>query len=315
MKHTVLILLVAASAAAAAAQTAPKAAAPSAATTVHHTATTTATSAVKLPPGVPPVKGIVKSAFTLRYEDIKLGAGADAEPGKMFKVLYTGYLGSNGRPDDGHKFDASDDHRQPVKDKDGKPVLGDDGRPKLGDPQPMQFPQGMGRLIPGFDQGFAGMKVGGKRRIFIPWQMAYGAKGPSGHDARRPSGVSRQSGHGARSPASSADARSSGYPRRCRFARCNPGSQRGHARSSRCTSGSIRHAAGRNPCRSRHGAHNPAASLKAGSPGPTQFGCPILATLFRRKGGNPSIQLARRRRLPHRRCRASAVCPTAGGRR
>jgi len=135
---------------------------------------------------VPPVKGIVKSAFTLRYEDIKLGAGADAEPGKMFKVLYTGYLGSNGRPDDGHKFDASDDHRQPVKDKDGKPVLGDDGRPKLGDPQPMQFPQGMGRLIPGFDQGFAGMKVGGKRRIFIPWQMAYGAKGRPGPDPAHP---------------------------------------------------------------------------------------------------------------------------------
>jgi peptidylprolyl isomerase len=186
MKLTVLILLVAAGAAAAAAQTAPKPAAPPAATAVHHTATTTATSAVKLPPGVPPVRGIVKPAFTLRYEDIKLGTGADAEPGKMFKVLYTGYLGSNGRPDDGHKFDSSDDHRQPLKDKDGKPVLGDDGKPKLGDAQPMQFPQGMGRLIPGFDQGFSGMKVGGKRRLFIPWQLAYGAKGRPGPDPAHP---------------------------------------------------------------------------------------------------------------------------------
>ncbi|MDR3772140.1 MAG: FKBP-type peptidyl-prolyl cis-trans isomerase [Terracidiphilus sp.] len=193
MKPTLLILLLAASAAiaqtpaspaAGAAKPAAKPAAP--ATAVHHPASTAAASAVKLPPGVPVVKGIVKPAFTLRYEDIKLGAGADADPGKMYKVLYAGYLGSNGRPDDGHKFDSSDDHRQPLKDKDGKPVLGDDGKPKLGDAQPMAFPQGMGRLIPGFDQGFAGMKVGGKRRIFIPWQLAYGAKGRPGPDPAHP---------------------------------------------------------------------------------------------------------------------------------
>ena len=41
---------------------------------------------------------------------------------------------------------------------------------------PREFPQGFGRLIPGFDQGFTGMKVGGKRRIFIPWQLGYGAR-------------------------------------------------------------------------------------------------------------------------------------------
>jgi peptidylprolyl isomerase len=128
----------------------------------------------------------LKSAFTLRYQDIKLGTRADAEPNMMYKVLYTGYLGANGRPDDGHKFDSSDDHRQPERDKDGKPVMGDDGKPKLGDVQPMAFPQGMGRLIPGFDQGFYGMKVGGKRRLFIPWQLAYGAKGRPGPDAAHP---------------------------------------------------------------------------------------------------------------------------------
>ncbi|MGO9340608.1 MAG: FKBP-type peptidyl-prolyl cis-trans isomerase [Terracidiphilus sp.] len=183
MKHSVLALLLAASSVAAFAQTPPKPAAPAA--PVHHPAATT--SAVKLPPGVPPVKGIVKTALTLRYEDIKVGTGADAEPNKMYKVFYTGYLGSNGRPDDGHKFDSSWDHPgQPVKDKDGKPVMGDDGKPKLGDPQPMSFPQGMGRLIPGFDQGFYGMKIGGKRRIFIPWQLAYGAKGRPGPDAEHP---------------------------------------------------------------------------------------------------------------------------------
>jgi peptidylprolyl isomerase len=184
MKQTVLILLLAASATSAAAQTPAKPATP--ATPVHHTTTTTSASTTKLPPGVPVVRGIVKPAFTLRYEDIKIGTGAMAEPGKLYKVLYTGYLGSNGRPDDGHKFDASVDHRQPLKDKENKPVLGDDGKPKLGEPQPMAFPQGMGRLIPGFDQGFAGMKIGGKRRIFIPWQLAYGAKGRPGPDATHP---------------------------------------------------------------------------------------------------------------------------------
>lgn len=183
MKPSVLALILAASTAAAFAQTAPKPAAPAAA--AHHASTPS--TATKLPPGVPPVKGIIKPAFTLRYEDIKIGTGADAEPNKLYKVFYTGYLGSNGRPDDGHKFDASSDHPgPPLKDKDGKPVMGDDGKPKLGDPVPMSFPQGMGRLIPGFDQGFYGMKIGGKRRIFIPWQLAYGARGRPGPDAEHP---------------------------------------------------------------------------------------------------------------------------------
>ena len=178
MKQTALILLLAAASIAAPAQTPSKPAAPAA--TVHHTAP--AASAVKLPPGVPPAKGIVKSAFTLRYQDSKLGAGADAAPNKFYKVQYTGYLGADGR-----KFDSSYDHPgQPVLDKDGKPEMGPDGKPKLGDPQPLGFPQGMGRLIPGFDQGFDGMKVGGKRRLFIPWQMAYGARGRPGPDAAHP---------------------------------------------------------------------------------------------------------------------------------
>jgi peptidylprolyl isomerase len=47
----------------------------------------------------------------------------------------------------------------------------------MGDPQPLSFPQGYGRLIAGWDQSFYGMKIGGKRRLFIPWQLAYGAKG------------------------------------------------------------------------------------------------------------------------------------------
>ncbi len=136
---------------------------------------------IKLPPGVPHVHGIVKVAFSLRYEDIKIGTGKDAEPNKSYKVMYTGWLASTG-----YKFDSSYDHRMPVMGKDGKPELGEDGKPKMGDPQPITIAQGFGRVIPGFDQGFYGMKVGGKRRIFIPWQLAYGARGRPGPDAAHP---------------------------------------------------------------------------------------------------------------------------------
>lgn len=177
-----VFILTAACAASAQSSANPPAKTTKPATTTARTGTTAthaaAATANKLPPGVPVVRGIVKSApFTLRYQDIAIGTGAVAEPNKMYKVNYTGYLGVNGRPDDGHKFDSSFDHRAPVMGKDGKPVMGDDGKPKLGDAQPMAFPQGFGRLIPGFDQGFEGMKVGGKRRLFIPWQLAYGATG------------------------------------------------------------------------------------------------------------------------------------------
>jgi peptidylprolyl isomerase len=185
MKNTVFILLMAASVAAATAQTPAKPAAPAAkpATTAQKPATASSTAtAIKLPPGVHPVKGIVRTAFALRYQDIKIGTGAEAEPNKMYKVHYTGW-----RAADGVKFDSSYDHpRPPVLDKDGKPVMGDDGKPKLGDLQPMSFPQGMGRLIPGFDQGFSGMKVGGKRRLFIPWQLAYGTRAIPEHGADHP---------------------------------------------------------------------------------------------------------------------------------
>ena len=94
----------------------------------------------KLPAGVPVCKGPVKTAFSLRYQDIKIGTGAEAEPGKIYKVHYTGWLAA-----DGHKFDSSYDHpAQPVMDKDGKMELDADGKPKLGEPQPISFPQGMG---------------------------------------------------------------------------------------------------------------------------------------------------------------------------
>ncbi|HWT66821.1 MAG TPA: FKBP-type peptidyl-prolyl cis-trans isomerase [Terracidiphilus sp.] len=173
--HPALVLF--AAAALAGAQTAPKPA--SAAKPAAKPAATTASST--LPKGIPPVRGIMKTAFSLRYQDIKLGTGAEAEPNKIYHVLYSGYLAA-----DGHKFDSSDDHRQPLKDKDGKPVLDEQGKPTLSEPEPLLFPQGFGRVIPGFDQGFTGMKIGGKRRLFIPWQLAYGAKGRPGPDAAHP---------------------------------------------------------------------------------------------------------------------------------
>jgi peptidylprolyl isomerase len=176
MKQSFLILFVAASAVALAQTPAKPAAAPG------HAAVSSPSAGAKLPPGVPAARGIVKTAFSLRYQEIKIGTGAVAEPNKMYKVHYTGWLAADGR-----KFDSSYDHpRQPVLDKDGKPVMGDDGKPKLGDPQPLSFPQGYGRLIPGFDQGLSGMKIGGKRRLFIPWQLAYGAAGHPGPDAAHP---------------------------------------------------------------------------------------------------------------------------------
>jgi peptidylprolyl isomerase len=184
MKPIAVVLILLAAGFAADAQTAPSASNPTTAArpaTTAKTSSLSSSSAVKLPPGVPRARGVVKTAFSLRYQDIKIGTGADAEPNKIYKVLYTGWLAEDGR-----KFDSSEDHRQPLKDKDGKPVLGDDGKPKLGDVQPISFPQGFGRVIPGFDQGFGGMKVGGKRRLFIPWQLAYGAHGHPGPDPAHP---------------------------------------------------------------------------------------------------------------------------------
>jgi peptidylprolyl isomerase len=143
------------------------------------------TAASKLPPGVPPVPASVatKTAFAvaLRYQDIKIGDGPVAESKKMYKVHYTGW-----RASDGVKFDSSYDHRTPVMDKDHKPVLDADGKPKMGDAQPFSFPQGYGRLIPGWDQGVIGMRVGGKRRLFIPYQLAYGPDGRPSNDPAHP---------------------------------------------------------------------------------------------------------------------------------
>lgn len=176
MKQFILSVFLAATAVACLAQNSAKPVVPK-------TAAKPATSAsgVKLPPGVPLARGIVKTAFSLRYQDIHIGTGPDAEPNKIYKVHYTGWLAA-----DGHKFDSSRDHKTPIMGKDGKPELDADGKPKMNDGEPISFPQGFGRVISGFDQGFGGMKVGGKRRLFIPWQLAYGARGRPGPNASNP---------------------------------------------------------------------------------------------------------------------------------
>lgn len=173
MQNTAIFLLLAVGVTVAGAQTPP-------AHRTAHPATAGHAVAAKLPAGIPVVHGVIKTAFSLKYEDYKIGTGPLAEPNKVYHVLYTGYLASTGQI-----FDSTAEHRMPVSEN-GKPVMGPDGKPELGAPQPFVFPQGFGRLIPGFDQGLAGMHVGGKRRIFVPWQLAYGTRSIPAHGADHP---------------------------------------------------------------------------------------------------------------------------------
>lgn len=109
-----------------------------------------------LPPTVPSVSGDVRTLFGLRVIDIVAGApgGALAENRKCIFAHYTGWL------TDGKKFDSSRDTT-----KDGKPGT------------PIEFPLGYRRVIAGWDLGFEGMRVGAQRRLFIPYQLAYGVQG------------------------------------------------------------------------------------------------------------------------------------------
>ena len=87
----------------------------------------------------------------LKIEDSKIGTGAEAVTGKSVTVHYTGWL------TDGTKFDSSKDRGQPFS-----------------------FQLGGGQVIKGWDQGVAGMKVGGVRKLTIPASLGYGARGAGG---------------------------------------------------------------------------------------------------------------------------------------
>jgi len=101
--------------------------------------------------------GIAPVSFSLDYIDTKVGTGPLPGTHKFYTINYTGYL------PDGTKFDSSLD-----LDKDGKPK------------DPITIPYGEHAVIAGWDTGFGGMHLGGKRRLFIPYQLGYGtqAKGP-----------------------------------------------------------------------------------------------------------------------------------------
>ena len=96
----------------------------------------------------PAVEGSPVELASLRYIDIAQGAGAPAAAGKRFSVHYTGWLR------DGTKFDSSVDRKEPF-----------------------DFIQGRRQVIAGWDIGFEGMRVGGKRRLYVPYQLAYGETG------------------------------------------------------------------------------------------------------------------------------------------
>jgi len=91
----------------------------------------------------------------LQYEDTSVGHGATAQPGHEVRVHYTGWLYENGIA--GRKFDSSKDR---------------------GDP--FEFSLGAGMVIRGWDEGVAGMQVGGTRRLVIPPELGYGARGAGG---------------------------------------------------------------------------------------------------------------------------------------
>ena len=91
----------------------------------------------------------------LQITDTKVGTGATPKTGQTCVMHYTGWLYENGAK--GKKFDSSVDRGQPF-----------------------EFPIGAGRVIAGWDEGVASMKVGGKRTLVIPPTLGYGARGAGG---------------------------------------------------------------------------------------------------------------------------------------
>jgi len=98
----------------------------------------------------------VKTVSGLEYIDQKVGDGDIAVAGDLVDVHYTGWL-QNADGSKGKKFDSSRDRNQPFT-----------------------FPLGAGRVIKGWDEGVAGMAVGGQRELIIPAKLGYGERGAGG---------------------------------------------------------------------------------------------------------------------------------------
>jgi len=98
---------------------------------------------------------VVTTDSGLRYEDHAVGEGAEAKLGTLVTVHYTGWLNDNDAK--GRKFDSS--HNRGT---------------------PFMFSLGSRRVIMGWEEGVAGMKVGGKRTLYIPSQLGYGERGAGG---------------------------------------------------------------------------------------------------------------------------------------
>lgn len=94
----------------------------------------------------------------MKITDVEVGTGAEAVKGKAVTVHYTGWLFDEKAPDNhGRKFDSSRDRREPFV-----------------------FALGAGMVIRGWDEGVAGMKVGGKRTLVLPPEYGYGSRGAGG---------------------------------------------------------------------------------------------------------------------------------------
>jgi len=98
---------------------------------------------------------MITTATGLQYEDTVVGDGAEATKGQTVTVHYTGWLYEDG--EQGDKFDSSKDRRDPF-----------------------QFILGAGMVIRGWDEGVAGMKIGGARTLIIPSDLGYGPRGAGG---------------------------------------------------------------------------------------------------------------------------------------
>jgi len=118
-------------------------------------------AALALATGVPTMAAAQAVAQTvttpsgLKITDTKVGTGATPRMGQICVMHYTGWLYQNGAK--GQKFDSSVDRGQPF-----------------------EFPLGVRRVIAGWDEGVATMKVGGKRTLIIPPELGYGARGAGG---------------------------------------------------------------------------------------------------------------------------------------